>query len=79
MDLYDVELVDLALARVERLAVCELAHDAANGPHVHGLAVVGIPEQQLRRAVPAPRRVTRAGRRRGPKACAGGAHQRVAT
>ena len=50
--LNEEELVDLALAREEGLPVHELAHDAPDGPHVHGLPVARGPEQQLWRAVP---------------------------
>lgn len=33
------ELVDLALAREERLSIAQLSQDAAHRPHVHRLAV----------------------------------------
>ena len=53
------ELVDVALAREERQAVADLGHEAADGPHVDGLAVGRVADQQLRAAVPARADVVR--------------------
>ena len=47
--LHDVQLVDVAVPREERLAVRQLRHDAADGPHVHLAPVVGAAQQQLGR------------------------------
>jgi hypothetical protein len=52
LSLDDVQLVDVALAREERLPVDQFAHDAADGPLVHFEAVHRRAQQQLRRAVP---------------------------
>jgi len=45
------QLVDVVLAREERLRVGQLAQDAAHGPHVRRLAVP-VGQQQLGRPVP---------------------------
>ena len=50
--LNEVKLVHFAVAREQRLAVAQLAHDAADGPHVYLRAVVSVAEQQLWRTVP---------------------------
>ncbi len=46
------ELVDLAVARKERLLRGELGHDAAQGPDVNSGAVVFLAEEDFRGAVP---------------------------
>jgi hypothetical protein len=58
-----VQLVYIAVARKQRLAVHQLAHEAADSPHIdaasvgerYGLALLlpRRPQQQLRRAIPA--------------------------
>ena len=46
------QLLQLGVAREQRLLARELGEDGAHGPHVHGRGVVAPAQQNLRRAVP---------------------------
>lgn len=60
-DLLDLEqLVDLALTREQWLTICQLAHDAADGPDVDLLGVA-VRQEKLRSSVPTSRHVVRQG------------------
>jgi len=48
-----LDLVEVVLAGEERGAAEQLGEDAAHGPDVHGLGVLGGVQNDLRRAVPA--------------------------
>lgn len=54
-----VDLVNVGLAREERIATHDLGEEAADGPDVDGPAVAGVTDQQLRGAVPTRRHVVR--------------------
>lgn len=53
MELEDLEdLIDLAVPAEERLFLYQLGEDAPDCPNIHTQAVLPLPEQHLRRAVP---------------------------
>lgn len=54
-----VELVHVGLAGPQRNAGEELGEDAADGPHIHGGAVLRVPHQQFGGTVPAGGHVVR--------------------
>lgn len=54
-----VDLVNVGLAREERIATHDLGEETADGPDVDGPAVAGVTHQQLRGAIPARRYVVR--------------------
>ena len=54
-----VELVHVRLAGPERLSLDQFDEDAADGPHVHLRAVLGVAYQQFGGAVPAGGNVVR--------------------
>ena len=48
----DVELVNVALPRKERLSVKKFGHDASNSPEVHLLTISSAAKQKLWGTVP---------------------------
>lgn len=53
----EVKLINIRLPRPEWIPVQQLCKNAAQGPHIHRRAVLGVSHQQLGSSVPASRYV----------------------